>query len=157
MLTIYLNTSFEFLIQSGHFCIIKNPVKFKLGIWIHDLLSEDGLRSMVVNPADVQTKHKEKACKADKANCRKLARNLRSGDIKGIYISSRTRVEDRHLIRTRQSMVGEADTVQEPDQRDTLLLRHPDPRGPLVQKLYQPDRGHPHGKSQRISCPQSPP
>jgi transposase len=60
---------------------------------------------MVVNPADVPTKHKEKAGKADKVDCRKLARNLRSGDIKGIYVPSRIQVEDRHLIRTRQSIV----------------------------------------------------
>lgn len=60
---------------------------------------------MVVNPADVPTKHKEKAGKADKVDCRKLGRSLRSGDIKGIYVPSRTEVEDRHLIRTRQGMV----------------------------------------------------
>jgi transposase len=60
---------------------------------------------MVVNPADVPTKHKEKTGKADKVDCRKLARNLRSGDIKGIYVPSRVQAEDRHLIRTRQSMV----------------------------------------------------
>lgn len=75
------------------------------GFWIHDRLTEEGIHCMVVNPADVPTKHKEKAGKADKVDCRKLARNLRSGDIKGIYIPSRTQVEDRHLIRTRQSMV----------------------------------------------------
>jgi transposase len=60
---------------------------------------------MVVNPADVPTKHKEKAGKADKVDCRKLARNLRGGDIKGIYIPSRVHTEDRHLIRTRHGMV----------------------------------------------------
>jgi len=75
------------------------------GFWIHDRLTEEGIHSMVVNPADVPTKHKEKTGKADKVDCRKLARNLRSGDIKGIYVPSRVQAEDRHLIRTRQSMV----------------------------------------------------
>jgi transposase len=75
------------------------------GFWIHDRLKEEGINCMVVNPADVPTKHKEKAGKADKVDCRKLARNLRNGDIKGIYIPSRAQAEDRHLIRTRQSMV----------------------------------------------------
>jgi len=75
------------------------------GFWIHDRLTEEGIHCMVVNPADVPTKHKEKAGKADKVDCRKLARNLRSGDIKGIYVPFRVQAEDRHLIRTRQSMV----------------------------------------------------
>ena len=75
------------------------------GFWIHDQLTEEGIDCMVVNPADVPTKHKEKTGKADKVDCRKLARTLRSGDIKGIYTPSRTEVEERHLIRTRQSMV----------------------------------------------------
>lgn len=75
------------------------------GFWIHDQLKEEGIHCMVVNPADVPTKHKEKAGKADKVDCRKLARNLRNGDIKGIYIPYRAQAEDRHLIRTRQSMV----------------------------------------------------
>jgi transposase len=60
---------------------------------------------MVVNPADVPTKDKERTGKADKVDCRKLARNLRSGDIKGIYVPPRIKVEDRNLVRTRQSMV----------------------------------------------------
>jgi len=38
-------------------------------------------------------------------DCRKLARNLRNGEIKGIYVPCRPKVEDRSLIRTRQSMV----------------------------------------------------
>lgn len=60
---------------------------------------------MVVNPADVPTKDKERAGKADRVDCRKLARNLRNGDLRGIHVPSRDQQEDRHLIRTRQSMV----------------------------------------------------
>ena len=75
------------------------------GFWIHDRLKEQGIHCMVVNPADVPTKDKERTGKADKVDCRKLARNLRSGEIKGIYVPSRMKVEDRNLVRTRQSMV----------------------------------------------------
>jgi transposase len=75
------------------------------GFWIHDRLRERGIRCMVVNPADVPTKDKERAGKTDRVDCRKLARNLRNGDIKGIYVPPRVKVEDRTLIRTRQSMV----------------------------------------------------
>jgi len=75
------------------------------GFWIHDSLKEHGAECLVVNPADVPTKDKERRSKTDRVDCRKLARNLRSGEIKGIYVPSRPKVEDRSLIRTRQSMV----------------------------------------------------
>ena len=61
--------------------------------------------SVVVNPADVPTKDKERTKKTDRVDCRKLARSLRSREIEGIYVPSRPKVEDRSLIRTRQSMV----------------------------------------------------
>jgi len=75
------------------------------GFWTHDSLIEQGVNCMVVNPADVPTKDKERATKTDRVDCRKLARNLRSGEIKGIYVPPRTKVEDRQLLRTRQGMV----------------------------------------------------
>jgi transposase len=75
------------------------------GFWIHDLLQEHGVQCLVVNPADVPTKDKERTKKTDRVDCRKLARSLRSGEIEGIYVPSRPKVEDRSLIRTRQSMV----------------------------------------------------
>ena len=59
------------------------------GFWIHDRLRAEGIQCMVVNPADVPTKDKERAGKADPVDCRKLARSLRNGDIKGIYVPSR--------------------------------------------------------------------
>lgn len=76
------------------------------GFWIHDRLQEQGVGCMVVNPADVPTKDKERAGKRDPVDCRKLARGLRSGDLKGIYVPIRAKVEDRGLIRTRRSMVN---------------------------------------------------
>ena len=75
------------------------------GYWIHDQLREQGIECLVVNPADVPTKDKERATKTDPVDCRKLARNLRSGDIEGIYVPSRIKAEDRGLLRTRQGMV----------------------------------------------------
>jgi transposase len=75
------------------------------GFWIHDRLQEHGVQCLVVNPADVPTKDKERTRKTDRVDCRKLARSLRSGEIEGIYVPSRPRVEDRSLIRTRHSMV----------------------------------------------------
>jgi len=75
------------------------------GFWIHDQLQEQGVQCLVVNPADVPTKDKERAGKTDRVDCRKLARSLRSGEIEGIYVPSRPKAEDRGLIRTRHSMV----------------------------------------------------
>jgi transposase len=75
------------------------------GYWIHDQLQEQGVRCLVVNPADVPTKDKERATKTDPVDCRKLARTLRSGELVGIYVPSRVKAEDRSLLRTRQSMV----------------------------------------------------
>jgi len=75
------------------------------GFWIHDRLQEHGVQCLVVNPADVPTKDKERRSKTDKVDCRKLARSLRSKELEGIYVPSRIKVEDRNLIRTRQCMV----------------------------------------------------
>ena len=75
------------------------------GFWIHDRLQEHGVECLVVNPADVPTKDKERRSKTDRVDCRKLARNLRNGEIKGIYVPCRPKGEDRSLIRTRHSMV----------------------------------------------------
>jgi transposase len=75
------------------------------GFWIHDQLREQGVDCLVVNPADVPTKDKERATKTDPVDCRKLARTLRSGELDGIYVPSRVKAEDRSLLRTRQSMV----------------------------------------------------
>jgi len=75
------------------------------GFWIHDRLRAKGIECIVVNPADVPTRDKERTKKRDLVDCRKLARSLRNGELEGIYIPSREKLEDRTLIRTRQSMV----------------------------------------------------
>lgn len=75
------------------------------GFWIHDSLKEHGINCIVVNPADVPTKDKERAGKTDRVDCRKLARSLRSNELEGIYVPPRSHIEDRNLIRTRQGMV----------------------------------------------------
>jgi transposase len=75
------------------------------GFWTHDGLQEQGVDCMVVNPADVPTKDKERSRKSDPVDCRKLARSLRSRELAGIYVPSRSKVEDRGLLRTRRGMV----------------------------------------------------
>jgi transposase len=75
------------------------------GFWLHDQLMDRGVDCIVANPADVPTKEKERRTKRDRVDCRKLARSLRAGEIEGIYVSCRTKLEDRSLVRTRQRMV----------------------------------------------------
>lgn len=75
------------------------------GFWVHDRLQEHGVDCIVVNPADVPTKDKERASKTDRIDCRKLARSLRNSELDGIYVPPRPKVEDRSLLRTRRSMV----------------------------------------------------
>jgi len=75
------------------------------GFWIHDKLKLHGIPCLVVNPADIPTRDRERARKDDRSDSRKLARGLRSHELEGIYVPSRAMVEDRSLIRTRQAMV----------------------------------------------------
>ena len=75
------------------------------GFWAHDRLQERGVNCIVVHPADVPTTNKERTSKRDRIDCRKLARHLRSGELKGIYVPTRLQLEDRSLVRSRQTLV----------------------------------------------------
>lgn len=75
------------------------------GFWIHDELERQGVRCMVVNPADVPTKHKEQVTKTDRVDARKLARGLRNGEFESIYVPPRDALEDRSLVRTRLQFI----------------------------------------------------
>lgn len=75
------------------------------GLWLHYELEMRGVKNIVVNPADVPTTQKEKLQKTDRMDSRKIARSLRGGLLKGIYILSRQTQEDRTLVRTRKAIV----------------------------------------------------
>jgi transposase len=75
------------------------------GFWTHDQLREQGVHCIVANPADVPTTNKERTGKRDPSDSRKLARSLRNRELKAIYVPVRSKLEDRSLVRTRQSMV----------------------------------------------------
>jgi len=75
------------------------------GLWSHYKLLEMGVKNIVVNPADVPTSQKEQLQKDDPIDSRKLARSLRSGDLKAIYIPDPATLEDRSLIRLRSTLV----------------------------------------------------
>lgn len=71
------------------------------GFWIYEQLKQHQMDCIVVNPADVPTKDRERAFKSDGVDTRKLGRGLRSGDLDAIYVPSRAAQEDRCLVRTR--------------------------------------------------------
>lgn len=74
------------------------------GFWIHERLSKLGVKSIVVNPADVPTTDKDRKQKEDKRDSRKLAISLKSGELDAIYIPSKKGQEDRSLVRFRGAL-----------------------------------------------------
>ncbi|MDR3628059.1 MAG: transposase, partial [Ignavibacteriaceae bacterium] len=71
------------------------------GYWIDRQLRALGIKNMIVNPADVPTKNKEKKNKSDTIDSRKLVRELGSNNIEGIYIPSEEDEAIRSLSRLR--------------------------------------------------------
>lgn len=92
------------------------------GFWTHNRLSELGINNIVVNPADVPTMLKEKLRKTDAVDCGKLARGLRAGDLRGIYVPNAEILEIRSLIRLRNSIVK--DSTREKNRIKSLLYFH---------------------------------
>lgn len=92
------------------------------GFWIHRELVRLGIENLVVNPADVPTMSKEKLRKTDAVDCNKLARELRSGSLIGIYVPDQATLEMRSLIRLRRSIVK--DTTREKNRIKSLLRYH---------------------------------
>lgn len=82
------------------------------GFWAHELLEELGIKSIVVNPADVPTMDKERRTKNDRVDCRKIARSLRNGDLKGIYTPSREVQEDRTILRLHIQLTKEQTRIK---------------------------------------------
>jgi transposase len=77
------------------------------GFSAHRETEKLGINCIVVNPADIPTKDKEKKQKEDKRDSRKLAKSLHNGDLEGIYVPSKKMEELRGLIRYRKTLVKE--------------------------------------------------
>ena len=75
------------------------------GFWAHYKLKEMGINNIVTNPADVPTSQKEHLQKDDPTDSRKLARSLRSSELKAIFIPDPEILEDRSLVRVRATLV----------------------------------------------------
>lgn len=77
------------------------------GYWINKQLNKNGLKNIIVNPADVPTSNKEKLNKTDKIDSRKLARELENQTLKSIYIPTEEGQQLRSLCRLRYSLTKE--------------------------------------------------
>lgn len=67
-------------------------------------LQEVGIECIVIHAADVPTTQYEETMKTDKVDSMKLAKSLRAGLLRGIYIPDRDRIDDRAAIRIRKNI-----------------------------------------------------
>jgi len=74
------------------------------GFWAHYELSKLGIKSIVVNPADIPTTGKEKVQKEDGRDSRKIVRSLQAKELVPIYVPSIENINDRSLIRMRATL-----------------------------------------------------
>jgi len=74
------------------------------GYWASKQLKDLGINNIIVNPADVPTKHKEKDRKSDVVDSRKLARSLQAGELNKIYEPDNECLAVRQVMRNRNQL-----------------------------------------------------
>jgi len=72
------------------------------GYWAHRELLALGINNIIVNPADIPTRSKERRRKTDRIDSWKLARELSVGNLEGIYIPTKSAEALRNLVRLRE-------------------------------------------------------
>ena len=77
------------------------------GFSVHRELERNGIKNIVVNPADVPTTDKDRKQKEDRRDSRKLARGLKNKELTGIYVISNEAEELRSLVRYRKTTMKE--------------------------------------------------
>ncbi|WP_298484190.1 IS110 family transposase [uncultured Maribacter sp.] len=75
------------------------------GYYAHRCFESYGWRSLVVNPADIHRKGKERHTKTDKIDAQLIARELKDGRLESIIIPDKKREELRSLFRRRNDLV----------------------------------------------------
>jgi transposase len=76
----------------------------KFGYWIHRELENYGYECQVINPADIPTTNKEVSEKTDPVDSRKIAKALRAGMLRGIYVPNLEIEGHRQLFRYRKKL-----------------------------------------------------
>ena len=66
-------------------------------------LAEFGIKCMVAHAADVPTTQYDNVMKTDPVDSEKLAKALKAGSLKGIYIPRRENLDDRSVVRIRKT------------------------------------------------------
>ena len=77
------------------------------GFGICNELNSLGIKTIVVNPADIPITNKEKLQKSDSVDSRKIAKSLRANQLKGIYVPRQETLKDRSILRYRNKLVGD--------------------------------------------------
>lgn len=75
------------------------------GFSLQRSLLANGIKCLVVNPADVPSTDKDKKRKSDKVDARKISRELSKGTLTGIYIPEVSMEHARTLVRQRGKLV----------------------------------------------------
>jgi len=74
------------------------------GFWIKEQLEQEGIKTIVINPADIPTSDKDKKNKTDNIDSKKIALSIKGGMVKAIYAPSRESQEYRSLVRRRYDL-----------------------------------------------------
>lgn len=83
------------------------------GYWIDRELRNSGIENIIINPADIPSKQKERKNKNDKIDSRKLARELENNSLEGIYIPSKEEEAFRNISRLRIQITKEQTRIKE--------------------------------------------
>lgn len=82
------------------------------GFNLHRYLKEKGIDCQVIHAADIPTTHKEKDQKRDPLDSRKIARVLRTGESKSIWVPPVCLEQDRQLLRIRRTLVKDQTRIK---------------------------------------------
>jgi len=94
----YLNKNFP---SANYLCAYEAGY---FGFWIFNQLNQMGVSCIVVHPADIPTKDKEKHNRNDSSDARKIARCLRNGELIPLHVPSDSELQARSLVRMRLEM-----------------------------------------------------
>lgn len=80
------------------------------GFYLHRLLLENGIENIVVHPAAIEVSSRDRV-KTDKRDATKIAIQLSTGRLNGIFIPSKEREEMRELTRLRDELVKQKNRI----------------------------------------------
>ena len=82
------------------------------GYYAHRSFESFGWKSLVVNPADIHRKGKERYTKTDRIDAQLISRELKDGRLDGITVPDKQREELRSLFRRRNDLVKDLRRVK---------------------------------------------